>query len=51
TLNTTALRATREGLRLRTAALGDDATLMGAAELAFADVLADPLEALSRAAM
>ncbi|MFF0246228.1 ROK family transcriptional regulator [Streptosporangium sandarakinum] len=44
-----ALSASREGLRLRTSALGDDATLMGAAELAFAQVLADPLEALARA--
>ncbi|MEU6740360.1 ROK family transcriptional regulator [Streptosporangium sandarakinum] len=44
-----ALFASREGLRLRTSALGDDATLMGAAELAFAQVLADPLEALARA--
>ncbi|TQS28887.1 ROK family transcriptional regulator [Microbispora sp. KK1-11] len=44
------LRATREQVRLRTSALGDDATLMGAAELAFAQVLADPLEALSRVA-
>ncbi|GGP83802.1 ROK family transcriptional regulator [Streptosporangium pseudovulgare] len=44
-----ALSASREGLRLRTSALGDDATLMGAAELAFAPVLADPLEALARA--
>ncbi|MEU9830791.1 ROK family transcriptional regulator [Streptosporangium sp. NPDC048047] len=44
-----ALAASREGLRLRTAALGDDATLMGAAELAFAQVLADPLEVLARA--
>ncbi|MGV9329205.1 ROK family transcriptional regulator [Streptosporangium sandarakinum] len=44
-----ALSASREGLRLRTSALGDDATLMGAAELAFAQVLADPLEVLARA--
>ncbi|MEW9530291.1 ROK family protein [Microbispora sp. NPDC049125] len=42
------LVATREHVRLRTSALGDDATLMGAAELAFTRVLADPLEALSR---
>ncbi len=42
------LSAARERLRLRTTALGDDATLMGAAELAFTQVLADPLEALSR---
>jgi predicted NBD/HSP70 family sugar kinase len=31
-------------VRLRTSALGDDATLVGAAELAFAGLLADPLE-------
>ena len=43
-----ALAASREGVRLRTSALGDDATLTGAAELAFAGVLADPLEALAR---
>ncbi|GAA5080308.1 putative NBD/HSP70 family sugar kinase [Thermocatellispora tengchongensis] len=45
---TDALPASREHLRLRTSALGDDATLMGAAELAFSHVLADPLEALAR---
>jgi predicted NBD/HSP70 family sugar kinase len=45
---TAALSGSREGLRLRTSALGDDATLTGAAELAFAGVLADPLEALAR---
>nr|WP_036330888.1 ROK family transcriptional regulator [Microbispora sp. ATCC PTA-5024] len=44
------LAATREHVRLRTSTLGDDATLMGAAEMAFARVLADPLEALSRVA-
>ncbi|MEU7892481.1 ROK family transcriptional regulator [Nonomuraea sp. NPDC049152] len=44
-----ALPAHREKLRLRTSALADDATLVGAAELAFAHVLADPLEALARA--
>jgi predicted NBD/HSP70 family sugar kinase len=42
------LGAAREQVRLRTSELGDEATLMGAAELAFADVLADPLEALAR---
>ncbi len=46
---TGALAGTRERLRLRTSALGDDATLTGAAELAFAQVLADPLEVLARA--
>ncbi|MFC0863549.1 ROK family protein [Sphaerimonospora cavernae] len=49
-INTTTLTASRERLRLRTSALGDDATLVGAAELAFAQVLADPLEALARVA-
>lgn len=44
-----ALAASRENLRLRTSALGDLATLIGAAELAFAQVLADPLEVLARA--
>ncbi|MDH2424262.1 ROK family transcriptional regulator [Sphaerisporangium sp. TRM90804] len=42
------LRASRESLRLRTPALGDDTILVGAAELAFAQVLADPLDALAR---
>jgi predicted NBD/HSP70 family sugar kinase len=42
------LAATRERVRLRTSALGDEATLVGAAELAFADVLSDPLETLAR---
>jgi predicted NBD/HSP70 family sugar kinase len=45
---TDALRACRENLRLRTPLLGDDTTLVGAAELAFAQVLADPLDALAR---
>lgn len=45
-INTMTLAASRERLRLRTSALGDDATLMGAAELAFAQVLADPLGCL-----
>ncbi|MBG0824432.1 ROK family transcriptional regulator [Planomonospora sp. ID91781] len=47
-LNLDALSPSREHLRLRTTALGDDATLVGAAELAFAQVLADPLEVLAR---
>jgi predicted NBD/HSP70 family sugar kinase len=46
---TGALAGSRARLRLRTSALGDDATLVGAAELAFAQVLADPLEVLARA--
>ncbi|MEV4836252.1 ROK family transcriptional regulator [Nonomuraea sp. NPDC049486] len=44
-----AMTPQRERLRLRTSALADDATLVGAAELAFAHVLADPLEVLARA--
>jgi predicted NBD/HSP70 family sugar kinase len=42
-----ALAATREKLRLRTSDLADDATLVGAAELAFTEVLANPLEFLT----
>ncbi|GAA3128651.1 ROK family transcriptional regulator [Planomonospora alba] len=48
-LTVDALGPAREHLRLRTSALGDDATLVGAAELAFTQVLADPLEVLARA--
>ncbi|GAA3440689.1 ROK family transcriptional regulator [Planomonospora venezuelensis] len=48
-LATDALPPVREHLRLRVSALGDDATLVGAAELAFSQVLADPLEVLARA--
>jgi predicted NBD/HSP70 family sugar kinase len=44
-LNRNALPACREHVRLRTPALGDDAALFGAAELAFEPLLADPLEA------
>lgn len=40
------LPAIREHVRLRTSALADDAPLVGAAELAFADLLADPLRML-----
>jgi predicted NBD/HSP70 family sugar kinase len=40
----------RERVRLRTSALGDDATLIGAAELAFSDILASPLDTLARTA-
>ncbi|MBP2705630.1 ROK family protein [Microbispora sp. RL4-1S] len=47
---TRTLFPSREHARMRTSWLGDDATLMGAAELAFAQVLADPLDALSRVA-
>jgi predicted NBD/HSP70 family sugar kinase len=39
-----ALPACREHVQLRTPVLGDDAPLMGAAELAFEHLLADPLE-------
>jgi predicted NBD/HSP70 family sugar kinase len=42
-VNRNALPACREHLRLRTPELGDDAPLIGAAELAFQGVLADPL--------
>jgi predicted NBD/HSP70 family sugar kinase len=38
------LPVSRERTRLRVAALADDTTLLGAAELAFADLLADPLD-------
>ncbi|MEU8901495.1 ROK family protein [Nocardia sp. NPDC048505] len=39
------LLALRERVRLRTSALAADATLLGAAELAFTDLLTDPLRA------
>ncbi|WP_027345331.1 ROK family transcriptional regulator [Hamadaea tsunoensis] len=42
-LNHNALAACREHVRLRTPQLGDDAPLLGAAELAFEQLLADPL--------
>ncbi|MFE3543845.1 ROK family protein [Nocardia sp. NPDC059177] len=42
------LPAVRERVRLRTSSLADDAPLVGAAELAFTDLLDDPLEALAR---
>ncbi|MFC6087242.1 ROK family transcriptional regulator [Sphaerisporangium aureirubrum] len=48
-ITTDVLSASREALRLRTPLLGDDTTLVGAAELAFDQVLADPLDTLSRA--
>ncbi|HET8683074.1 MAG TPA: ROK family transcriptional regulator [Micromonosporaceae bacterium] len=44
-LNSMALPACREHLRLRTPKLGDDAALLGAAELAFERLLLDPLDA------
>ncbi|MGN9906222.1 ROK family transcriptional regulator [Phytohabitans sp. LJ34] len=42
-LNSMALIAAREHVRLRTPQLGEDAALIGAAELAFERLLADPL--------
>ncbi len=42
-LNSMGLPATREHVRLRTPKLGPDAALLGAAELAFENLLADPL--------
>ncbi|MEV4125589.1 ROK family protein [Nocardia sp. NPDC049707] len=42
------LLAVRERVRLRTSALADDAPLVGAAELAFADILTDPLQTFAR---
>ncbi|MBB4958167.1 ROK family transcriptional regulator [Micromonospora polyrhachis] len=44
-LNSMALPAAREQVRLRTPQLGEDAALIGAAELAFAHLLTDPLDA------
>jgi predicted NBD/HSP70 family sugar kinase len=45
-----ALPVARERVRLRTSVLGDDATLLGAAELGFRPLLADPVGALARVA-
>jgi predicted NBD/HSP70 family sugar kinase len=42
-LNAVALPAAREQVRMRTPGLGNDAALIGAAELAFAHLLDDPL--------
>lgn len=44
-LNRNGLPACREHVRLRTPVLGDDAALLGAAEVAFESLLEDPLEA------
>jgi predicted NBD/HSP70 family sugar kinase len=44
-LTAMALPACREHVRLRTPVLGEDAPLLGAAELAFERLLADPLDA------
>lgn len=41
------LPVSRERARLSVTALGDDTTLAGAAELAFADLLDNPLNALA----
>ena len=43
-LTAIALPACREHVRLRTPELGKDAALIGAAELAFERLLADPLD-------
>jgi len=48
-INRLALTASRENLRLRVGELGDDAVLIGAAELAFSEILVGPLETLARA--
>ncbi|MBN0046456.1 ROK family protein [Streptomyces actuosus] len=48
-INRHALAASRENLRLRVGELGDDAVLIGAAELAFSEMLVGPLETLARA--
>jgi predicted NBD/HSP70 family sugar kinase len=42
-INEVALPACREGIRLRTPGLGTDAPLIGAAELAFENLLNSPL--------
>jgi predicted NBD/HSP70 family sugar kinase len=47
-INSHALTPSRENLKLRVGELGDDAVLIGAAELAFSQLLAGPLEALAR---
>jgi predicted NBD/HSP70 family sugar kinase len=49
-MNANVLAVSRERVRLSTSALGDDATLIGAAELAFSDLLANPLDVLARMA-
>lgn len=45
-INTGTLTASREKLRLRVCELGDDTVLVGAAELGFSELLADPLDML-----
>jgi predicted NBD/HSP70 family sugar kinase len=49
-INRMCLPAVREHVRLRTPALGDDAGLLGAAELAFERLLTDPLDAAGSSA-
>ncbi len=49
-INRNALPACREHLRLRTPELGDDAAIIGAAELAFEPILANPLSSGTDAA-
>jgi predicted NBD/HSP70 family sugar kinase len=46
-LDSTAMAAAAEQVRLAPQALGDDSVLLGAAELAFRDVLTDPLGAVT----
>ena len=48
-VNTSTLAASRENLRLRVSALGHDTVLVGAAELGFSALLADPLGILTDA--
>jgi predicted NBD/HSP70 family sugar kinase len=49
-INTSALAASRQDVRLRVSELGSDAVLIGAAELAFTDLLSRPLETLAHTA-
>ena len=46
-MSATTLHALLEQVRVMPAALGDDSSLMGAAEMAFEPVLADPLGAIN----
>jgi predicted NBD/HSP70 family sugar kinase len=48
-INTNSLAPARENLHLRVGGLGDDSILVGAAELAFSEILSNPLEILARA--
>jgi hypothetical protein len=49
-MNANVLAVSRERVRLSISALGDDATLIGAAELAFSELMASPLDVLARVA-